>query len=112
MSRVLEAILGSRSATYTLLFLQEHGEGHASLITRTSAVSPMGIQRQLKLLENNAVLNSRLVGRTRVFTFNDSHPSVRSLRAFLAAELERSGKGKGAGSRNGTGNGNGTGILP
>jgi len=90
MNHILVAILGNRSAAYVLLFLQQHGEGHASLIARTFRVSPTGIQRQLKRLEDNAVLKSRLVGRTRVFTLNDTEPTVAALRVFLATEIERS----------------------
>lgn len=39
-------------------------------------------------LEANGVLLSRTVGRTRLFEFNMRNPTVRNLRAFLAAELE------------------------
>ena len=43
---------------------------------------------QLRRLEANGVLVSRTVGRTRLFEFNMRNPTVRNLRAFLAAELE------------------------
>jgi predicted ArsR family transcriptional regulator len=89
MSHVLETIFGNRSATYVLLYLQHYSEGHASRMAKTFHVSAMGLQRQLNRLENNGVLMSRLVGRTRVFTFNDTDPTVRSLRKFLESELKR-----------------------
>jgi len=88
MNRVLEAILGNRSATQVLLFIQQHGEAHASLIAKTFGVSPTGIQRQLKRLEHNAVLTSRLVGRTRLYQFNDSEPTVEALRVFLSTQIK------------------------
>lgn len=88
MNPVLESVLGSTSATYVLLFLQNYGEGHASLISKTFDVSVMGIQRQLRRFEDNGILVSRMVGRSRVFTFNDRIPTVKNLRMFLAAELE------------------------
>ena len=62
MNPVLESILGSRSAALVLLFLQNYGEGHASRISKTYDVAIMGIQRQLKRLEQNGVLVSRMVG--------------------------------------------------
>ena len=71
MNPVLESVLGSRSATLVLLFVQNYGEGHASRISKTFDVSVMGIQRQLKRLEENGVLVSRMIGSSRVFTFND-----------------------------------------
>jgi predicted transcriptional regulator len=88
MNPVLESIFGSASATYVLLFLQSYGDGHASRISKTFEVSVMGIQRQLRRLEDNGILVSRMVGRSRVFTFNDRNPTVRNLREFLAVELE------------------------
>lgn len=88
MNPVLESVLGSGSATYVLLFLQNYEEGHASRIARTFDVSVMGIQRQLKRYEDNGVLISRMVGRSRVFSFNERNPSVRNLRSFLSVELE------------------------
>ncbi len=89
MSLILESIFGNRSAAYVLLYLQHYGEGHASRMAKAFKVSPMGLQRQLKRLEHSGVLISRLVGRTRVFTFNDTDPTVRSLRSFLASEIAR-----------------------
>ena len=88
MNPVLETILGSTSATYVLLFLQNYDEGHASRISKTFDVSVMGVQRQLRRYEDNGILVSRLVGRSRIFTFNDRNPTVKNLRSFLAAELE------------------------
>lgn len=88
MNPVLECVLGSRSATLVLLFIQNYDEGHASRIAKTFDVSVMGIQRQLKRLEENGVFASRMVGSSRVFTFNDRNPTVRNLRILLDAELE------------------------
>ena len=88
MSPVLESIFGSRSAARVMLFLQNYGEGHASRISRTFDTSVMGVQRQLKRLEENGVLISRMVGSSRMFTFNDRNPTVRNLRVFLEAELQ------------------------
>ena len=88
MNPILESVLGNRSATYVLLFLQNYGDGHASRIARTFDVSVMGIQRQLNRLEASGVLVSRSVGRTRVFEFNERSPTVRHLRTFLEAELD------------------------
>lgn len=86
---VLESILGSRSAALVLLFLSNYGEGHASRISKTYDVAIMGIQRQLKRLEQNGVLVSRMVGSSRIFSFNERNPTVKDLRVFLECELER-----------------------
>ena len=88
MNPVLECIFGGRSTTLVLLFLENYGEGHASRVSKTFDVSVMGIQRQLKRLEENGVLESRMVGNSRMFTFNDRNPTVKSLRSLLKNELE------------------------
>lgn len=88
MTPVLEAILGSRSAAQVLMFLEAYGSGHALRIADTYGVSVSPIQRQLRRLEAEGVLVCRSAGNTRLFEFNTRNPSVRNLRAFLAAELE------------------------
>ena len=88
MNPVLESILGNASATKVLLFLQNYGEGHASRMSSTFDVPVMGVQRQLRRFEENGILVSRMVGRSRVFTFNDRNPTVKNLRQFLSIELE------------------------
>ena len=88
MTPVLEAIFGNRSAVQVLLFLEAYGSGHASRIASTYEVPLMAVQRQLRRLEADGVLLSRLVGKTRVFEFNMRNPTVRNLREFLSAELE------------------------
>jgi hypothetical protein len=84
----LEAIFGNRSAAQVLLFLQAYGSGHALRIADTYSVSVSPIQRQLRRLERDGVLLSRMVGRTRLFEFNARNPTVRNLRDFLEAELD------------------------
>jgi DNA-binding transcriptional ArsR family regulator len=92
MNPKLDAIFGSRSATQTLLFLQNYGEGHARRIATTFEVSHTAIQRQLKRLEADGILVSRLVGRTRIFTWNPRSATVDDLRHLLEAELQHQPK--------------------
>ena len=70
-----------------LLFLEAYGSGHPSRIASTFGTPRNQIYLQLRKLEANGVLVSRMVGRSRVFEFNPLNPSVRNLRKFLAAEL-------------------------
>ena len=88
MTPILVAIFGNRSAAQVLLFLEAYGAGYASRIATTYEVPVMAVQRQLRRLEANGVLVSRLVGKTRVFEFNMRNPTVRNLREFLSAELD------------------------
>lgn len=88
MNPVLEAIFGNRTATWVLLFLQCYGEGHALRIAKTFGFGLNMTQRQLKRLEEEGVLVSRLVGNIRLFSFNDRNPTVRNLKELLEAELK------------------------
>ena len=89
MTPTLDALFGNRSAAQSLLFLQNYGEGHARRIASTFDVAHMAIQRQLGRLESAGVLVSRLVGNTRVFTWNPRSGTAKNLRTFLETELER-----------------------
>ena len=89
MTPTLDALFGSRSASQVLLFLQNYGEGHARRIATTFGVSHMGIQRQLGRLEAAGLLVSRLVGNTRVFSWNPRSSVAKDLRTFLEVELAR-----------------------
>ena len=88
MNPVLEAIFGNRTAAWVLLFLQCYGEGHALRIAKTFDFGLNMTQRQLKRLEEEGVLVSRLVGNIRLFSFNDRNPTVRNLKELLEAELK------------------------
>ena len=88
MNPKLDALFGNRSATQTLLFLQNYGEGYARGIASTFDVSHMAIQRQLQRFEAQGIIVSRMVGNTRIFTWNPRGATVKNLRTFLEAELE------------------------
>ena len=89
MTPQLEALFGSRSAAQVLLFLQNYGEGHARRIALMFGAAPSAILRQLERLEAGGLLVSRQIGRSRVFQWEPGSSTVKELRAFLEAELER-----------------------
>jgi len=85
---VLEPILGSSSCEKVLIFLLSRGEGYAREIARFFATDLDPIQKQLIKLEAGAVLVSRAVGRTRLFSFNPRYPMIDELRALLEKTLQ------------------------
>ena len=87
MFSILEAVFGSRSAAQVFLYLQNYGEGHSRAIADTFDAPNTGIQRQLKRLEANGLLVSRMVGNARVYGWNPRKRTVKELREFLEAEL-------------------------
>ena len=88
MNPVLEAALGNRTAAWALLFLAAYGEGHANRIANTYGLAVSVVRDQLLRLEANGVLVSRMIGRARVFQFNERSPTARNLRVFLREEIE------------------------
>jgi hypothetical protein len=88
ISPILSALFGNRTAACVLLFLQSYGEGHAMRIAETFGFGLNMTQRQLKRLEGEGVLLSRLVGNVRLFSFNQRNATVRHLQRMLEAELQ------------------------
>ena len=88
MNPVLEGVLGNRTAAWVLLFLAAYGEGHASRIAKTYDIAVSVVRDQLLRLEAHGLLVSRMVGRSRVFQFNDRNPTARNAREFLRAEID------------------------
>jgi predicted transcriptional regulator len=84
---VVESIFGSQSAARVLLYLENYGSGYALGIAKTFRMPLNAIQRQLKKFESSGVLVSRLVGKTREYTWNPRVALVKPLRAFLHAAL-------------------------
>lgn len=85
---MLETILGSSSSEKVLIFLFARDQGYAREIARFFATDLAPIQKQLEKLENGGVLVSRLVGRTRLFSFNPRYPMIDELRALLGRTLQ------------------------
>jgi len=84
---MLESILGSVNKERVLLFICAKGEGYPRDIARFFSTDLTPIQRQLDVLERGGVLVSRLVGRTRIFTFNPGYPLLNELKVLLEKAL-------------------------
>lgn len=81
---MLEALFGNKTAERVLLYLQNYEEGYAREIAETYGIRLNIVQNQLQKLERGGILVSRLVGRTRVYTWNPRYPFTGALRALLA----------------------------
>jgi DNA-binding transcriptional ArsR family regulator len=83
VNSTLETLFGNRTAAKVMLYLFHHGEAYATGAARDlgSALSP--VQRQLDKFEAAGVLVSRLLGNTRIYSFNAKLPVTRRLRDLL-----------------------------
>jgi hypothetical protein len=84
---MLEPILGSLSSERVLLFILAKEEGYAREIARFYETDLDPIQKQLDKLELGDVLVSRMVGRTRLFSFNPGYSFLEELKGLLEKAL-------------------------
>lgn len=85
---MLDVIFGSVSAERVLLYLENYGEAHAQGVANTFEMSPSQAWKQLQKFEMAGLLVSRLVGKSRIYTWRTGNPTVESLRVFLKRILE------------------------
>ena len=80
---MLETLLGSISCEQVLLFIHARQEGYPREIARFFDVDYRPIRNQLDKLEAGGILQSRSVGRTRLYSFNLRCPFLNELKALL-----------------------------
>ncbi|HJP04522.1 MAG: transcriptional regulator [Chromatiales bacterium] len=84
----LETLFGGRAAARALLFLENYGEGYANKISKTFAMPLSEVQKQLAKFEEAGIFVSRMVGPSRIYTWNERDPALQELRALLRKTLE------------------------
>ena len=88
MENALEALFGNRTAAKLMLYLFHYGEAYATGMARDlgSALSP--VQRQLDKFEAAGLLISKMVGNTRVYSFNPRQPATKKLKELIQVFYE------------------------
>ena len=81
---MLEGLLGNKSAEKVMLALYANEELHASAIAQMYETALDPIKKQLERFEEAGFLLSRVVGRSRLYSFNEAHPMIEPLRELLA----------------------------
>jgi hypothetical protein len=81
---MLEGLLGNKSAEKVMLALYANGELHASAIAQIYSTALDPIKKQLERFEEAGFLVSRVVGRSRLYSFNNTHPIIGPLKEVLA----------------------------
>ncbi len=81
---MLEGLFGNKSAEKVMLALYASGELHASAIAQMYDTALDPIKKQLERFEEADFLVSRVVGRSRLYSFNEKHPLMDTLREMLA----------------------------
>ena len=81
---MLEGLLGNKSAEKVMLALYANKELHASAIAQLYHTALDPIKKQLERFEDAGFLVSRLVGRSRLYSFNEKSPIILPLKELLA----------------------------
>ncbi len=84
---MLEGLLGSINVERVLIFIFCRDEGYAREISKFYQIDLSPIQNQLKRLENNGILVSKNVGKTRVFSLNLRYSFLKELKSLLEKAL-------------------------
>ena len=84
----LEVLFGGRAAARVLLFIENYGDGYASRVARTFGMPVSEVQKQLAKFERAGILVSRMVGTSRIYTWNPRDPALSGLRELLRQTLE------------------------
>jgi len=87
---LIEPLVGNSTGAKVLLYLANYGDGYASGIARTFALSVSQVLKQLERFEQGGILVQRPLGRTRLYTWNPRWPLRQELQAMLQKALTRS----------------------
>lgn len=80
---MLEGLFGNKSAEKVMLSIFTHGELHASAIAQQHRKALDPIKKQLERFEEAGFLVSRVVGRSRLYKFNEKNPLIIPLKELL-----------------------------
>ena len=88
MDSPLEAIFGNGTAAKLMLYLFHYGEAYPTGAAKDLRLSLSPVQRQLEKFEAAGLLVSKLVGKTRVYSFNPKHPATGKLQELVRVFYE------------------------
>src|SRR3984957_18070303 len=71
---MLEGILGNKTAEKVLLHIYHYGESYGLAIAQDLKIARNPVVQQLDRFEKAQILTSKLVGKTRVYRFNERYP--------------------------------------
>lgn len=87
MSRIVGGASRVRQDLLRYFLTRPEAEGHAASLARALGYDAGGLSRELRALEREGALSSRLVGRTRVYRPASRSPFLKELRAVVQRTL-------------------------
>lgn len=86
---MLETILGNKSAVRVLQHIYLYEEVHASQIANDHQIALDPIRNQLERFETAGLLNVRIIGRMKLYSFNQHNPYFPALLDLIKISLEQ-----------------------
>ena len=80
---MLEGLFGNPVIEKILFTLLASGDAYPLGIAKNFNEPVNRFQQQLKRLEDNAIVVSRLIGNVRLYTFNPRYPFLKELKALI-----------------------------
>ncbi|MCP4911715.1 MAG: winged helix-turn-helix transcriptional regulator [Oligoflexia bacterium] len=80
---MLDKILGSEIAMKIMLHLAHYREVYPTAVAKDYDISLSGVQKQFSRFEEAGILVSKLVGRTRVYFFNEKSLVAKKFIEFI-----------------------------
>ena len=85
---MLEGLFGNPVIERIFFTLQVYEETYALGMAKTFNEPVNKFQQQLKRLENNGIIVSRLIGKVRLYSFNPRYPFLKELMALIKRAFE------------------------
>jgi len=85
---MLEGLFGNPVIEKIFFTILVYNESYALRLAKTFDEPVNKFQQQLKRLEEGGIVVSRLVGRTRVYTFNPRYVFLKELKALISKAYE------------------------
>ena len=85
---MLEGLFGNPVIEKILFTILVYNESYALGLAKTFDEPVNKFQQQFKRLEDGGIVVSRLVGRTRIYTFNPRYAFLKELKAFISKAYE------------------------
>ena len=84
---ILSGLFGNVTAAKVLLYLENYDSGYPSGIATVFDVPVSQVQRQLEKMELEGIFSSRLIGKTRSYSWNPRCFYIEDLRSILKKAL-------------------------
>lgn len=85
---MLEGLFGNPVIEKIFFTLQAYEEAYALGMAKTFNEPVNKFQQQLKRLEDNGIIVSRLIGNVRLYTFNPRYPFLKELMSLIIRSFE------------------------